>query len=679
MTLLVSFFRRMALGYWLAAALTTFFIVMSLDLGQEHTVYRMTVTPVGEGDVRLVFFGKSYEQYLTERKIDIPDTGWKVTVLTDATILQSEKDTGPVTITTEEEPVRLWLLRHPQGGTAAISNEAGETKKVSLYGATESFWPLVVGGPESSLPYSTKSPIYQPYWITASILIFFLLSFLALRINETQERAKSNTSRPRRWEIAAVALPLILSTTITLIAFFPGNVSYDGSLQWVQAISRGELTPTIGYPTTYFMRLFTYFSNSPLTLLVMQSIFAALGVALVLHEIRHRNVPFLWIFLTTLAISATPQYPTFFTSLGKDPLCTVGMLFFVWTLLVLFRHPAKSKPSFYTLSVLIISGAFAGLMRFNALPVFLMVTLLALAVLYFRSRDRRLAIAGVLFILLVFALPKALTTMAHQENYEHNQNPAELAIEGLPLGTFATAYIYHLFSAAVAHGTTIPVEDAALFYSIAPREAWTIYNCSMTDTTFTGVNNGLLLKPLQYADYLKTNQVEMFYSVARLIFLHPELLLERQTCITKVIWHIGFGQIPFQTTATLGYDIVDSRFSALAGNSTSIFPKLREVLEGYKKWTEGQYWFWLFWRPALFLGVGFFILGVYVTKRKDPEIFLIALVPLISILLLLLIIPFPAYRYIYPSVFLLTLLGTLAFSRAPQKNSTHLMSDNSLT
>lgn len=664
---MVSFFRRMAPGYWLAAALTALLIVMSLDLGQEHTVYRVTVTPDKEGDVRLVLFGKSYEQYLAGKRIEVPETGWKVTFLADATILQSEKDAEPVTIIAEEEPVRIWLLLHPQGGTATLSNEAGEVKTVSLRASKESFWPLVVGGADSSLPYSIKSPIYRPYSSVAFILIFAVLSFFALRINENHDCRNLNTFRPGRWEIGAIVLPLILSTTLTFLAFLPGNVSYDGSLQWVQALTRGELTPTIGYPTTYFMRLFTYFSDSPLTLLVAQSIFAAFGVALVLREIRRRNVPFLWILLATIAISMTPQYPTFFTSLGKDPLCAVGMLFFVWSLLALFRQPAESKPSFYMLTVLITSGAFAGLMRFNALPVFLMVTLLALAVLYFRTRDRRIAIPGVLFLLLVFAMPKALTTMAHQENYEHNPNPAELAIDGLPLGTFATAYIYHLFSAAVAHGTPIPAEDAALFYSIAPHEAWTTYNCSMTDTTFTGVNNGLLFKPLQYADYLKNNQIEMFYSVVRLITLHPEILFDRQACITKVIWQIGFAQLPFQTTATLGYDIVDSRFSELAGNSTSIFPELRDALEAYKKWTEGQYWFWLFWRPALLLGLGLFILGTYVIRRKDLGLLITALIPTTSILLLLLIIPFPAYRYIYPSVLILTLLGTLAFSRSPHK------------
>jgi hypothetical protein len=667
MTSPANFFRLMAPGYWLAAVLATILIVLSLDLGHEHTVYRVSITPVAgqEGDVRLVLFGKSYEQYLTAGKLDVPVAGWQVTHLADATILQSAGTVAPVIITTEDEPVRVWFLRHPQGATAEISNKAGSQQEVALKATTESFWPLVVGGPESTLPYSIKAPIYQSYWFVAAAVVFFLLAFVALRITRKQSDGVAITSQPGGWEIVVTTLPLLLSTGVTLLAFFPGNVSYDGSLQWVQAAERGELTATIGYATTYLMRLFTLISSSPLPLLGLQSALAALGVALVLRELRYRGVPFFWTVVVVLALALTPQYPTFFTGLGKDALCTIGMLFFIGALLALFRQTDKARPSPRLLITLVGWGLFAGLMRFNAMPVFLVVTVLALALLFYRSRDRRLVAAGLMFLAGIFAVPQILGTIAHRENYEYNHNLNEFSTDGLPLGTFATAYIYHLFGAALATGIPIPPESSALFYSIAPREAWSTYDCNMTDTTFSGVNKGILLDSLEYADYLKKHQVEMLQTIISLVRQHPDLLLQRQACITQVMWHTGVGQLPFQTTATLGYDTVDKRFLALAGESRSFWPELRESLDTYKKWTEGQNWFWLFWRPALLLGLGFFVVGIYIARTKDLGLLLVALVPLTSIMLLLLIIPFPAYRYAYPCVLILTLLGTLAFSRVP--------------
>ena len=69
---------------------------------------------------------------------------------------------------------------------------------------------------------------------------------------------------------------------------------------------------------------------------------------------------------------------------------------------------------------------------------------------------------------------------------------------------------------------------------------------------------------------------------------------------------------------------------------------------------KGQ--FWVFRKPALPLFVGFFIVGFYPVRPHDRGVLLVALLPLLSVLLLLLVIPFPACRYAYPSVVMATLL-----------------------
>jgi len=52
----------------------------------------------------------------------------------------------------------------------------------------------------------------------------------------------------------------------------------------------------------------------------------------------------------------------------------------------------------------------------------------------------------------------------------------------------------------------------------------------------------------------------------------------------------------------------------------------------------------------------FFIVGFYLVRTHDRGVLLVALLPLLSVLLLRLVIPFPAYRYAYPSVVMVTLL-----------------------
>jgi hypothetical protein len=132
--------------------------------------------------------------------------------------------------------------------------------------------------------------------------------------------------------------------------------------------------------------------------------------------------------------------------------------------------------------------------------------------------------------------------------------------------------------------------------------------------------------------------------VVRIVLKHPALLQ-----------HIGIGQSPFQVTATLGYDNVDERFIQLAGESRSLLPDLRQAFQAYNLWTEGEGQFWVFWKPALPLFIGFFIVGSW-SAHTTAGCYFSPFCRSLSVLLRLLVIPFPAYRYAYPSVVMVTLL-----------------------
>ncbi|HWO38464.1 MAG TPA: hypothetical protein VNO32_57560 [Candidatus Acidoferrum sp.] len=125
-------------------------------------------------------------------------------------------------------------------------------------------------------------------------------------------------------------------------------------------------------------------------------------------------------------------------------------------------------------------------------------------------------------------------------------------------------------------------------------------------------------------------------AVLRIVLKHPALL-RRQVCITDMLWHIGIGQRPYQVTATLGYDNLDERFIQLAGESRSLLPDLRQAFQAYNLWTEGEGQFWVFWKPAPPLFFGFFIVGFCLVRTHNHGVLLVALLPLLSVLLLLLV------------------------------------------
>ncbi len=167
----------------------------------------------------------------------------------------------------------------------------------------------------------------------------------------------------------------------------------------------------------------------------------------------------------------------------------------------------------------------------------------------------------------------------------------------------------------------------------------------------------------EYWTFLWNHQLDMARAVGSIMSAYPGILWNRQICITKMLWHTAVGDKPVQTTAVLGYDSPSMKFVQLAGQNHSLWLALTDALQRYKDQTESTDWFWLFWKPALPLILGFFILGAYVARTRDTGILLAAVTPLTSILLLLIVIPFPAYRYAYPAVLLMLLFSALAFAR----------------
>lgn len=675
MTTKQSAWQRFSIGHWFALVVTATLIYLSLDLGSLQPEYRASISPATspEGSVSLAFYGDQFDTDVSRGRLTVPSTGWQITRGVDSTVLTARTHAAPIELVVRGAPVNVTFVHHAQGGSVTVDDGVSDPRLISLRSEHETLSTLVIGGINSSVLASGEAPRFgATIRIVAAFAVFMLLTAITWQMTRPATSAETIPRSPRRIEIAVLALPFLMTSGATLIAFLPGNVSYDGSLQWVQAAGRGELFEPLGYPTTYLMRAFALMSGSPLPLVALQTILAAFGMALVLRELRHRGLPLTAGLAMAVVLAITPQYFAFFTNLGKDPLCLTGILYFSWALLNLFRQPTDRLPSWGVLATAVLSGVFAGLMRNNVMPIVLLVMAGALAVLFWRSRAYRVIGAGVFFIVIALVIPRMLSTLAAQE-VEQYQRPVErvriLPDADLPLGIFTNLYIYHLFSAAIANDVAISEDEARPFFAIIPKEKWRSYSCYMTDTTMTSLGKNIRFTQDEYIAHLKAHQLAMGRTILRLIRDNPELLFDRQTCITKMLWQIGVGERPIQVTAMLGYDIVDKRFPLIAGESHTTWPSLRKHIRDYMIWTENPDHFWFFWKPALPLAFGLFIVGLYLARTRDVGVMVVALLPLLSVAQLLLVIPFPAYRYAYPAVLVLMLLSGLVFCR-PAPSST---------
>lgn len=669
---LLANWKYLSKRQWFLILISSVIIFLSLGLvNHQSAVYKVTIAPAenSKGPVKIVVYGDRYEKYLSSGALRIPASGWNVKTLSDSTILTAIKEAIPLIIYSEDEPVEIGLLHYADAGVVHLVDGKNNSKLISLQSTLESVSAFTIGGTHSSVPQSVNSKERTSIFKLAGVFIF-ILAFLIL-IAQMQLRnfiISSMQAKNVNWcEVVLFALPLFVSSTMILLSFWPGNVAYDASLQWSQAVGRGNLYTPIGITATLFFRLFTYITTSPALVIIFQSLLSAIGVALILKELCYRGVP-RWAAQTfALALAILPQYATFFTNLGKDALSAVGIIFFVWSLLFVSRNIETSRGNYFYLAVMIGAAVFSGVMRVNVLPAVAFTVLAMMALLFYKGSRKTALICGVLYFLATIYIPKVVlffsdeqqtireTASEYQRIKLKNENPSYVL--------FSNFYTYHIFSAAVHSGISLGVPNEELFYRIAPRSAWAKYDCHMVDTTLTSVSKEILLNKDEYKLFLKTHQQDLARVVLKIIINNPSILIDRQICISKFLWYVGYKQRPFQTTATLGYDNITNEFKSIAGDNKTLLPeKVRVGVQKYLWWTETPRNFWLFWKPALICYLGLFCVLFRLTVQRDSGLLLMLYLPLLLTLVLALVIPFPAYRYQYPATLLMSLLCSLAFS-----------------
>ncbi len=550
---------------------------------------------------------------------------------------------------------------------ARLIDGSNIVKLIDLRSTPETVPILMVGGESSEVLQSgtifKKPSLYKVAGVF--VLILALLTLIA-RMQLRQGAGKFDHPIVVKWsEVIYFALPLFVSTTLVWLAFWPASTAHDGSLHWYHAVVRGNIEGTYGMTATLFMRLFSYLSTSPAWIILFQSVLSAIGIALILKELRYLGVPRWTAQFFAIAIATMPQYATFFNNLGKDALSAVGILFFAWSLLSIARSIKYGQLNYLSLVVAIFAAVFAGAMRVDVMPTVAFTVLLTTIFISINARRATSLVFGVSFIIAMIFIPRIALFFSDERQSPNEYQQVQSKGSFAPSAIMSAFYTYHLFSAAVHSGIPLRASDEEIFYRIAPRSAWANYDCFMTDTTTTSVSNGLLLSKSEYATYLYEHQRDMAAAVIRIVKDNPSILINRQICITKILWYVGYGKKPFEAPTTMGYDVPISEFVSIAGENRSLLPEsIRESLQQYKGWSEESPNFWFFWKPALLCYIGLFCVLFRLTVQRDSGLLLMLSLSLSLTAVLALVIPFPAYRYAYPATLLMTLLCTIAFSRA---------------
>lgn len=655
------------------------FIYLSLDIDRHrNTVYLADISSKsGTGTLKIAFYAYRYRTYLNDSSLSFEKDDWNVVELVDSAILTPRFDHARITLKSYGAPLYVSLIRGPEGGTAIVKDGLGKEREIDLKAESESLHTISIGG-DASIAASIATSEHYPTNVHFKLYIFIFLILTLLVLFRRYNTFGNAEHNPTPYEIVGYAAPLIVSPVLLQLTFWPASVSIDGGLQWMEAVEPGHLNPALIIPATLLFRVFSKLSANPAIVVLAQILFGAIGVALILYEIRKRGVSRGIVQISAIVIAILPQYPTFITNLSKDAWNCIGILLLTFGSMALSRHVVVEnrihKAIIVPLVATILVGALlAGIMRPNTLPA--IVAFMVLLTIYFRKQTG-IRFTGILFICyLVTALILPSLIISHSEEFRADrssgtQPPSPTKESGIPLQAFALFYEFHLFAAAVNSDVTIDPTDAEIFFKIAPPATWKEYDCAYVDKTQVAINKMKSMDDSEYSQYLAKHQNEMTRIVLKLILENPVMLFDRQACVSGLLWYIGYRTNPFQVNATIGFDSVPENFLEQVGENRSLLgQRMREFIIGYMAWSESWTHLWIFWRPFLYTALGIFAVLTYTISRRSVDVLIVSTLPLLLTLTLAVFIVFPAYRYQYPATLLFMLFFLLSFGRGMQNEA----------
>ncbi len=638
---------------------------LSFDFNSHRElVYRadLGVKP-DTGPIRVAFYGGRWETYRADGSVTGDLSNWAVTEQSDSTVITSRNDRASLRLRTYGTPLLVSLVRLPGAGTAVLTDAANTHRYFSLSSDAEAIESLTIGGEDSAVPATPGTPL--PPRVHYGLFVGLLAGFSLLALYQLYFARRQRRTPPPigAGELFGFGAPLLASALLVQLAYWPAGAAYDGGLQWLEAFGHGRITD-IGIPATLLFRHFAERSPNPAWLVFTQVLLGGVATALVLRELRHLGVPRWAAQSGALLIALTPQYPTFITVISKDAWNAVGLLFTVFFALKFLRLRSAGASGMASLALMGGAAVFAGLMRANTIPA---ITMTMLAMVFWLRPRLGLAATASLFAVYLTAMsvmPGILVRDADGTPPAHAVSPTLPQSRGMPFSAYANIYIYHLFAALQHRGIQIAPADAGLFFAIAPAAAWSHYDCAVQDRTQIAVSQAILLSPEALNTYLADHQQEMAWVVVKSVLRHPEVLLERQLCVSALVWYIGYGINSYQANATLGYDAPPPEFVALAGDNRSLVGSaVRKWVSEYVHWTESWNNRWLFWRPFLYCILGLYAILLFALTHRRSDVLVVGTLPLMLSLSLALLIPFPAFRYQYPATLIFTLLALLAVAR----------------
>jgi hypothetical protein len=527
---------------------------------------------------------------------------------------------------------KLRLMSHPWSGIVEITWN-GQPRTIDLYAdpATSKVIPLRLEGVVTPLKVLGEVTVAGALVVTLGTLLFLVSVWLATR------KPRAAATRPGRLSWLWPVLPGVAVWVFALLAFWPGLMSPDSLDQWWE-LRKAEFHDAHPAIHTMLMWLVTRVWMSPAAIALAQIVALAGVLGWGLSRLRTLGMPFWLVWATAAAFALSPVNYRMVITLWKDIPFSIAMLALVVLLVQIIVTDGQWLRRRMSWLVLGLVVALASLMRHNGIPA-AFGALLPLPVFYRRHWWRvglALATAGACVLLVRGPLYNVVGVKGVVGLSKYRR----AALESVSGSTIA-----HL-AAHVAYSTPLEADERALLERIAPLSKWRQYYDPLRRDRL----RALTRNPAD-PEYVKSHRDEISELCERLGRRNPRAVLRHYYWRTSFVWRIAHRHNSYYSRA-LG-NRYEGEILTICSNKQGlepqpIVPAWREWLGNLSTRLDSQRWFWLTWRPALYLWS--FVAGVVVAAlRARRWSYLMLLVPVgIHSFFVAWLAPSQDFRYQYP-------------------------------
>jgi hypothetical protein len=419
-----------------------------------------------------------------------------------------------------------------------------------------------------------------------------------------------------------LALPSLTIYLLAHIVFWPGQMSPDSIDQWHQILS-GNYNDNHPVFSTLMFKVATIFYINPAAPIFMQYTLLSLVTGLLLSEFRKWGLSKVVVLALAIIIPLFPANFLIATTLWKDVLYAVNVLYLTFAGLVIIRKNWAISRSF--LSSVFIASLLLVMIRHNGVIVAPLI-LLTFGLAKIRSSVGKILILQGISLLLIFFLLKAFVMSS---------------LNVTPIGEhYKAMHAVNVINGMLNNGARFSDTEKKLLDGYMPISEWKKnYQCQTVVPIFwAGGNSGF--------KYLAKNKRNLNNLAIRLIIENPQMFIKNQVCLNSIIWRI----YPYDTdfiSISPGEITLIEKIDKLELTNKSLAPKMRVTLNEFvDKYIVNSFFFG---RPAFWLYAITFTAIIFTIHHGWRFLILISPAILTTISNALMDLS-PDYRYHYPMV-----------------------------